>query len=118
MSDGKKVSRPTFGKKPQPVAATKLLRPTFDSKAARLPNAVFADGSQAIIDAHLKAIMGELEAVGVKPVGVVAGVLHDGETSVNWCVSDDVHDDAGRLMTSDEVASEIASDIERSTAGE
>lgn len=125
MSNDKNL-RPTFDRRPATTAeasgdgATKSPRPIFGQKADRAkrpPNAIFNEGAQAIIDGHLKAVMGELEAAGVKPVGIVAGVLHDGETSVNWCVSDEVEDDDGRPLTSGEVAREIATDIERSTAG-
>ena len=78
-------------------------------------NAIFDPKAQAIIDGHLKGIMSELEVIGVKPVGIVAGTLHADETSVNWCVSDDVRDGGGAPMTGEEVANEIATDIERST---
>ena len=128
-----KTPKPLFDKNPQqPSAAAPPIakpakgpRPLFGAKAManmdrshQPPNAVFDARVQGIIDTHLKAIMSELEAADVKPVGVVSGVLHDGETSVNWCISDDVHDDDGKLLTTNEVAHEIAVDIERSTAGE
>ena len=128
-----KTHRPLFDKPlPQQPAASpssnkthKAPRSLFGPKAManverskQPPNAVFDAGAQAVIDDHLKAIMSELEAIGVKSVGIVAGVLHDGETSVNWCISDDVRDDEDKLLTADEVAREIAVDIERSTAGE
>jgi hypothetical protein len=107
---------------PVPAKPARGPRPLFGQKSTvhvqRPPNAIFDAKAQAIVDSHLSAIMSELDAVGVKPVGIVAGVLHDGETSVNWCVSDDVHDDDGKVMTSEEVAREIAVDVERSTAGE
>ena len=77
-------------------------------------NPIFAETAQAVIDRHLGAIMVELAAVGLKPVGVVAGVLHDGETSVNWCVSSD----ESRTDIAEDVAREIARDIEASSREE
>ena len=68
--------------------------------------------AQAVIDQHLTAIMDRLEEIGVKPFGVVAGVLYGGRTSVNWCVSDDVHDEAGKLLTAEEIARTIVVDRE------
>ncbi len=102
---------------PKPTGGLRsIFGPKGKLHAERKPNAVFDATAQTVIDDHLKAIMAELEALGVRPVGIVAGVLHDGETSVNWCVSDGVHDDDGEVMTSEEVAREIAVDVERSTA--
>ena len=70
-------------------------------------NPVFDEASQTVIDRHLHAIMSELEAIGVRPLGIVAGVLHDGETSVNWCVADR----EGAPVEHERVAREIAADV-------
>ena len=71
--------------------------------------------ARTIIDGHLDAIMNELEAVGFKPVGVVAGVLHDEKTYVNWCVFEDALD---KEVTPVQVARGIAKDIEASSRPE
>jgi hypothetical protein len=70
---------------------------------------------RATVDRHMQAIMTELEGLGAPSLGVVVGVLHNGETSVSWAIDDKVRGDDGGPVSPQSVAHEIALDIERVT---
>ena len=72
--------------------------------------------AQAVIDRHLEAMMKELAEEGLRPTGIVAGVLHGGETAVSWCVKDDELDEAGKPISSETIVREIAIGIELVTS--
>jgi len=72
--------------------------------------------SQAVIDKHLAAMMDELETADFQALGVVAGVLCEGETAVSWCVKDDVVDSTGKPIPVDDIVRDIAIGIEMATA--
>jgi hypothetical protein len=75
-------------------------------------NPIYGDAAQAVIDRHLQAIVDELGAAGIVVLGVVAGVLHAGETSVNWCVAEDARDAAGEPVPAGAVVRAISEDVE------
>ena len=74
--------------------------------------------TQAIIDRHLETLMKELEEADLQAVGVVLGVLCDGDTIVGWCIKDDVQDGEGKLVPVDTIVRDIAVEIELATAAE
>lgn len=71
--------------------------------------------AQAIIDRHLKTMAQELEEADFQALGIVVGVLCDGQTSVSWCVKDDVIDKHGLPILVDTIVHDIVCDIVRAT---
>jgi len=71
--------------------------------------------AQAIVDLHMKALVQELETADFQAVGIVVGVLCEGQTSVSWCAKDDMVKD-GKIVPVEEIVREIAVGIEKATA--
>ena len=71
--------------------------------------------TQAIVDQHLEALMLDLKRIGFPASGAVVGILHGDETSVSWCVSDEVKDKDGKPVPVETIVREIASEIELAT---
>jgi len=73
------------------------------------------DAAQAIIDKHMEELMQELETADFQAVGVIVGVLCEGQTSVSWCAKDDMVKDS-KIVPVEEIVREIAVSIEKATA--
>ena len=71
--------------------------------------------AQAIIDRHLGEMMQQLEEADFQALGVVVGVLCEGDTTVGWCVKDDVRSENGELVPVEAIVREIATGIEMAT---
>jgi len=72
--------------------------------------------TQAIVDQHLEALMLDLKRIGFPASGAVVGILHGDETSVSWCVEDDVKSEDGETVPVEVIVREIAVGIDLATA--
>ena len=77
---------------------------------------MISPAAQAVIDRHLNSLMEELEEADFQALGVVVGVLCEGDTTVGWCVKDDVKSENGELVPVEAIVREIVLGIEMSTA--
>jgi hypothetical protein len=59
----------------------------------------------------MELIMEELKAAGIHAQGVVVGVLHDSETSTNWCIADDTKDEDGKTIPAEVIVREIVAGV-------
>lgn len=74
-----------------------------------------SEKTETIIERHLSRMLDELNEAGVEPFGILAGVLVPGDTFIHWCVSPDLTDESGATVSQEQVAREIAVNMEMAT---